>query len=98
MADDIYEVKPEIAMRAHINSLEEYRRRYQRSLDDPEAFWGEEARALDWSEPWRTVVTGDYEGSICRSTLPLIAEDILHSDASEDQKKATLIEKNMHAS
>ena len=62
MADDIYEVKPEIAKRAHINSLEEYQRRYERSLDDPEAFWGEQARALDWSEPWRSVVTGDYEG------------------------------------
>ena len=61
MADDIYEVKPEIAKRAHINSLEEYERRYKRSLDDPDGFWGEQARALDWSEPWLTVRGGDYE-------------------------------------
>ncbi len=61
MPDDIYEVKPEIAKRAHINSLEEYERRYRRSLDDPDGFWGEQARALEWSEPWRSVRGGDYE-------------------------------------
>jgi propionyl-CoA synthetase len=29
---------------------------YRRSLEDPEAFWGEAAEALHWFEPWRKVL------------------------------------------
>jgi acetyl-CoA synthetase len=29
---------------------------YERSLRDPEAFWAEEARKLDWSRPWDKVL------------------------------------------
>jgi acetyl-CoA synthetase len=29
---------------------------YERSLRDPETFWAEEARKLDWSRPWHTVL------------------------------------------
>jgi len=29
---------------------------YRRSLDDPEGFWGEAARAIDWDEPWERVL------------------------------------------
>ena len=33
---------------AYIKSMEEYKQIYQRSLDDPEGFWGELAEQLDW--------------------------------------------------
>jgi len=33
-----------------------YRELHQRSLADPEAFWSEAARAIDWFEPWRQVL------------------------------------------
>jgi len=31
---------------------------YRRSLQDPEGFWGDAARALRWRKPWERVLTG----------------------------------------
>jgi hypothetical protein len=42
--------------RAHIKSLGEYRRIYQRSVEDPEGFWAEIAGELDWFKPWERVL------------------------------------------
>ncbi|HKZ79379.1 MAG TPA: acetate--CoA ligase [Pyrinomonadaceae bacterium] len=36
--------------------VDEYERLYARSLNDPEAFWGEAARELQWYEPWHQVL------------------------------------------
>ena len=36
--------------------LRRYQDIYQRSLSDPEAFWAEEARPLDWFRPWEKVL------------------------------------------
>jgi len=36
--------------------LKRYQDVYQRSLDDPEAFWAEEARQLEWFRPWERVL------------------------------------------
>ncbi|QOJ18886.1 MAG: acetate--CoA ligase [Phycisphaeraceae bacterium] len=36
----------------YVNSMDEYRAMHRRSLDDPEGFWGEAARELDWFDPW----------------------------------------------
>ena len=55
-------VKTEIQQRAHISSMEEYERLYRRSLDEPEAFWTEQAEAfLDWFYPPRAVMDADME-------------------------------------
>ncbi len=35
---------------------------HQRSLQDPEGFWGEAARAIDWIKPWRRVLGQDAHG------------------------------------
>jgi len=48
-------VKPEIAARAHISSMEEYRRLYRLSLDDPESFWRKQAGILTWFHPPHTI-------------------------------------------
>ena len=57
----IYPVKPEIAAKAHINA-ETYQAMYQRSINDPESFWAEQAEAfLDWHEPWHTVMRCNYQ-------------------------------------
>ena len=61
MAQDIYDVKPQVRERAHIRSMDEYRRLYQRSLDDPAGYWGEQAQILDWFHPWDQVLDTDYE-------------------------------------
>ncbi len=53
-------VKPEIAAHAHVGSLEEYRTQYRRSLDQPEAFWLEQAEILDWFSPPRSAGSWDF--------------------------------------
>ncbi len=40
-------------------SLAAYRERWQRSLDDPEGFWGEAAEALVWDKKWDKVLAWD---------------------------------------
>jgi acetyl-CoA synthetase len=46
----------DFSKRAHIKSLDEYRAIYQRSLSDPEAYWAEQAKLLDWFEPYKQVL------------------------------------------
>jgi acetyl-CoA synthetase len=52
-------VKPAIAAGARIRSLEEYQRLYQRSLDDPEGFWREQAQILTWYHPPQQIFDAD---------------------------------------
>ena len=40
---------------AHISSMEQYRDIYERSIDDPEKFWKEQAGRLDWYEKPATI-------------------------------------------
>ncbi|HEX9081777.1 MAG TPA: acetate--CoA ligase [Holophagaceae bacterium] len=61
MTQDLYPVKPEMAERAHIRGMEEYHRLYRLSLDNPEWFWGEQAKALTWFHPWQSVFDADYK-------------------------------------
>ncbi|MBZ5500944.1 MAG: acetate--CoA ligase [Acidobacteriia bacterium] len=49
----------EFSKRAHVKSLEEYRQMYDRAARDPEAFWGEQAKMLDWFEPPKRVLDWD---------------------------------------
>ncbi len=58
---DIYPVKPHIAERAYIRSMEEYQRLYRLSLDNPDWFWGEQAKAITWFHQWQSVLDSDYE-------------------------------------
>ncbi|MCH9648940.1 MAG: acetate--CoA ligase [Deltaproteobacteria bacterium] len=57
-------VKPNIAARAHVSSLEEYQRLYRQSLEDPQAFWGEQGERLTWfhspKNTAQTAGTWDY--------------------------------------
>ena len=48
----------EFAAKAHIKGLAEYETLYKRSIDDPEGFWAEVARELDWFTPWTKVMEG----------------------------------------
>jgi len=46
----------DFSKRAHVKSLEEYRRMHALALENPDAFWGEQAKMLDWFEaPKRTL-------------------------------------------
>jgi acetyl-CoA synthetase len=41
---------------AYVASMEQYRQMYERSIADPEGFWSEIARELDWFRKWDEVV------------------------------------------
>jgi acetyl-CoA synthetase len=47
---------PEFSKRARVKSLEEYRQLYDRAAKDPEGFWAEQAKMLDWFEPYKKVL------------------------------------------
>jgi len=47
---------PEFARKARISSLEQYQELWERAKDDPEGFWGEQAKVLHWFKPWEKVL------------------------------------------
>ena len=43
-------------------TLEQYKRKHQESIQDPDAFWGKAAREhLDWFRPFDSVLQGSFE-------------------------------------
>jgi acetyl-CoA synthetase len=45
---------------AHVPSLAAYTAMYERSLRDPEGFWGEIAETFTWRERWRSVLSYSF--------------------------------------
>ena len=61
MEHEIYDVKPNIRANAHVRSMEEYQRLYRLSIDNPEWFWEEQAKAISWYHPFNQVFDADYQ-------------------------------------
>jgi acetyl-CoA synthetase len=61
VSEPMFPVKPHIVARSHIKSQREYERLYRLSLDNPEWFWGEQAKTLTWFHPWQSVMDIDYD-------------------------------------
>jgi acetyl-CoA synthetase len=56
----IYPVPAAVAAHAWINN-EQYLAMYQRSVDDPEGFWAEQANQfVTWFKPWNKVLDWDF--------------------------------------
>ena len=49
----------EFAAQAHLKSVQEYKALHQRSIDDPEGFWAEEAANQHWFKTWDKVLAWD---------------------------------------
>ncbi len=56
----------ELSRQAYIKSFEEYESLYNRSVEDPEGFWGEMAEELDWYKKWNKVFFWDKENYVHR--------------------------------
>jgi acetyl-CoA synthetase len=52
---------PEFAAKAHVKSYDEYQAMYDRSIRDPEGFWGEIAGRFEWKEKWTKVRDYTFE-------------------------------------
>lgn len=58
-------IPEQMKQRAYINSMEQYKEMYQRSVDDPDAFWAEIAENFHWYKKWDSVRSFDFvEGHI----------------------------------
>ena len=56
----VYDVPADFAAKAHIDEAK-YQEMYQRSVDDPEGFWAEQAEEfITWFKPWDKVTEHDY--------------------------------------
>ena len=57
----VFSPPEELSKTAYIKSMDEYQQIYQRSLNDPEGFWGEMAEQLDWFKKWDKVLFEDFK-------------------------------------
>ena len=58
---EIYPPSPAFQHRAHLGSLDQYYKEYQRSIEDPESFWAEKAEDFHWYKKWETVNSYNYD-------------------------------------
>ncbi len=63
-AEQVFPPPQSVAQRAYIKSIEEYDRMYQRSIEQPEAFWSEIAESFHWQSKWKTVREHSFEGDV----------------------------------
>jgi len=57
----VFNPPEELRKTAYIKSMDEYKEIYQRSISDPEGFWGEMAEQLDWYRKWDKVLVENFE-------------------------------------
>ena len=60
----VFPPSKEFSAKAHIKSLDEYRKMYDRSIKDPEGFWGELAGQFYWKQKWSKVREYDFKNRI----------------------------------
>jgi len=62
MSDEIFRVTDEWKGRAHVTKTQ-YEEMYARSLRDPESFWRDEAKRIDWIKPFTKVKDVSYDAN-----------------------------------
>ena len=60
MSDKIYDVPADWAKRAYVDAAK-YKDMYARSIKDPNGFWGEHAKRVDWIKPFTKVKNTTYD-------------------------------------
>ena len=55
----IHPVPADWAKRAYVDA-DAYAQKYRQSLEEPEAFWAEESKRIDWIKPWRKLNTTSF--------------------------------------
>ena len=62
MSDKIYDVPADWRKRAYVDDAK-YKEMYARSVKDPNGFWGEQAKRIDWIRPFSKVKNTSYDPS-----------------------------------
>ena len=60
MSDKVYDVPAEWAKRAWVDQAK-YEEMYKRSLNDPDGFWGEHGKRIDWFKPYTKVKDTSFD-------------------------------------
>ena len=60
MSEKVYGVSADWARRAYIDDAK-YKTMYTQSVDNPEAFWGEHGKRIDWFTPYTKVKNTSYD-------------------------------------
>ncbi|EFO32316.1 acetate--CoA ligase [Roseibium sp. TrichSKD4] len=60
MSDNVFPVPADIAAKAHVDNAK-YLEMYKQSVDNPEAFWGEHGKRVDWIKPYTKVKNTSYD-------------------------------------
>jgi len=89
----------EFTANAHIKSMEQYQEMYDRSVNDPDGFWAEQAERLTWFKKWDTVANYDlatadikwFEGGKLNVSYNCLDR---HVEAGHGERKALIWEGN----
>jgi acetyl-CoA synthetase len=60
---DVFPVSSDVSRKAWIRA-EDYRAMYDKSINDPESFWREQGKYLDWIRPYSKIKSGDFSGDV----------------------------------
>ena len=61
--DQVFPVPADVAKAALINS-DQYNEMYQRSIEDPEGFWAEHGKRIDWIKPYTKIKNIDFSAPV----------------------------------
>src|SRR3569623_1399867 len=76
MSETIHPVTPEWAKRAYVEEAK-YNELYARSIKDPNGFWGEAAKTLDWNKPFSKVENTSFEPG--KVSIKMFEDGVLNS-------------------
>jgi acetyl-CoA synthetase len=61
--NNLIPVSPETSAKAWINA-DAYKKMYEQSISDPEAFWGEQAKTLHWFKQPNKIMNASFDGDV----------------------------------
>jgi acetyl-CoA synthetase len=56
----IFDPPEEMKKKAYVKNMDEYKKLYKQSFDDPDKFWAEQSFLLDWYKKWDKVSEWDF--------------------------------------
>jgi acetyl-CoA synthetase len=81
MTDSLIAVKPEIAARARIDAAK-YHAMYDAAARDPEAFWREEAKRIEWITPPTKIKNVDFGATSGHVSIKWFEDGVLNASVS----------------
>jgi acetyl-CoA synthetase len=63
MSEEIYSVTENLKKQAHVDAAR-YEELYKKSIKNPDEFWGEQGKRLDWFKPFTKVKNTDFNGDV----------------------------------